>query len=317
MKVTDLMRKTLPLKKCGAVIVAAGNASRMGGIDKVMAQLKGEPMIARTVRTFQNCDCIAEIVIVTRPDLILPITDLTREMPKVKAVVSGGSSRQESVNLGLGALSKEVKLAAIHDGARPLITMEVIDRYLDSGLDRVILGTAAVRDPDFLEEALAIWHRYQALAMMNDEAELEMDPEMQAELDEIFARPADEITEIAPYDNKEVVLNQLNGILQASEQYSGGFVYEDCDDDYGSNEVQHHLKSLDESFQRVALVFVSLAVRIQEYKEHGTADHDPDKDHIGNVDPMQKAYGVTCRPEGKVDEEIENGCGDEKQDAMP
>ena len=128
MKVTDLMRKTLPLKKCGAVIVAAGNASRMGGIDKVMAQLNGEPMIARTVRTFQNCDCISEIVIVTRPDLILPITALTREMPKVRAVVSGGSSRQESVNLGLGALSKEVKMAAIHDGARPLISMEVIDR---------------------------------------------------------------------------------------------------------------------------------------------------------------------------------------------
>ena len=66
MKVTDLMRKTLPLKKCGAVIVAAGNASRMGGIDKVMAPLQGEPMIARTVRTFQNCDAISEIVIVTR-----------------------------------------------------------------------------------------------------------------------------------------------------------------------------------------------------------------------------------------------------------
>ena len=128
MKVTDLMRKTLPLKKCGAVIVAAGNASRMGGIDKVMAELQGEPMIARTVRTFQNCDCIAEIVVVTRPDLILPITVLTLEMPKVKAVVAGGSSRQESVNLGLNTLSKEVKMAAIHDGARPLITMEVIDR---------------------------------------------------------------------------------------------------------------------------------------------------------------------------------------------
>ena len=128
MKVTDLMRKALPLKKCGAVIVAAGNASRMGGIDKVMAQLKGEPMIARTVRTFQNCECISEIVIVTREDLILPITALTRDMSKVTAVVCGGSSRQESVNLGLNALSKEMKLAAIHDGARPLISMEVIDR---------------------------------------------------------------------------------------------------------------------------------------------------------------------------------------------
>ena len=56
MKVTNLMRKALPLKKCGAVIVAAGTASRMGGIDKVMAQLNGEPMIARTVRVFDVHD---------------------------------------------------------------------------------------------------------------------------------------------------------------------------------------------------------------------------------------------------------------------
>ena len=127
-KVTKPARKLLPMKKCGAVIVAAGNASRMGGIDKVMAQLQGEPMIARTVRTFQNCDAISEIVIVTREDLIIPITDLCREMPKVKAVVRGGKSRQESVGLGLNALSNKIKLAAVHDGARPLITWEVIDR---------------------------------------------------------------------------------------------------------------------------------------------------------------------------------------------
>jgi len=129
-KITRPARKLLPLKTCGAVIVAAGNASRMGGIDKVMAELKGEPMIARTVRTFQDCDAISEIVIVTRPDLILPITDLTRTMPKVKAVVAGGKSRQESVNLGLNALSDKVKLAAIQDGARPLITWQVIDRVV-------------------------------------------------------------------------------------------------------------------------------------------------------------------------------------------
>ena len=129
-KITKPARKLLPLKTCGAVIVAAGNASRMGGIDKVMAELKGEPMIARTVRTFQECDAISEIVIVTRPDLILPITNLTRSMPKVRAVVAGGKSRQESVNLGLNALSDKVKLAAIQDGARPLITWQVIDRVV-------------------------------------------------------------------------------------------------------------------------------------------------------------------------------------------
>ena len=129
-KLTKPARKLLPLKTCGAVIVAAGTASRMGGIDKVMAQLRGEPMIVRTVRTFQECDAISEIVIVTREDLILPITNLCREMPKVKAVVRGGKSRQESVGLGLNALSSKVKLAAVHDGARPLITWQVIDRVV-------------------------------------------------------------------------------------------------------------------------------------------------------------------------------------------
>ena len=127
-KLTKPARKLLPLKTCGAVIVAAGTASRMGGIDKVMAELKGDPMILRTVRTFQECDAISEIVIVTRADLIVPITDLCRNMSKVKAVVQGGKSRQESVGMGLEVLSSRVKLVAIQDGARPLITWEVIDR---------------------------------------------------------------------------------------------------------------------------------------------------------------------------------------------
>ena len=131
MKMTDItrpVRKLLPLKTCGAVIVAAGTASRMGGIDKVMAELGGEPMILRTVRAFQDCDPIREIVIVTREDLIMPITDLCRDLDKVRAVVCGGASRQESVGLGLNALSNKVKLAAVQDGARPLITEAVIDR---------------------------------------------------------------------------------------------------------------------------------------------------------------------------------------------
>lgn len=129
-KLTRPARKLLPLKTCGAVIVAAGSATRMGGIDKVMAQLGGEPMIRRTVRAFQDCDAVSEIVVVTREDLILPITSLCADMPKVIAVVAGGKSRQESVHLGLNALSGKVRLAAIHDGARPLVTWQVIDRVI-------------------------------------------------------------------------------------------------------------------------------------------------------------------------------------------
>lgn len=133
MKMTDLTRqarKILPLGYCGAVIVAAGSASRMGGIDKVMAPLGGEPMIVKTVRAFQQCDAIREIVVVTRPDLIVPIMDLCASMEKVRAVVAGGSSRQASVSLGLNALSEKVKLAAIQDGARPFVTWQLIDRVV-------------------------------------------------------------------------------------------------------------------------------------------------------------------------------------------
>ena len=121
-KYTRPARKLLKLRRCGAVIVAAGSASRMGGIDKVMAPLAGEPMIKRTVRMFQESDAVSEIVVVTREDLIVPITNLCKDYGKVTAVIVGGSSRQESVYRGVNALSDQVKLAAIHDGARPLVS---------------------------------------------------------------------------------------------------------------------------------------------------------------------------------------------------
>ncbi len=128
--ITRLARKALKLKYCGAVIVAAGSASRMGGIDKIMAPLCGEPVIVRSVREFQNCDAIREIVIVTRPELIVPIMDLCHGFSKVRAVVVGGQSREESVMMGLNTLSDRCTLAAIHDGARPLITWQTIDRVV-------------------------------------------------------------------------------------------------------------------------------------------------------------------------------------------
>ncbi len=127
-KVTKPARKLLKLKRCGAVIVAAGSASRMGGIDKILADLKGEPVIVHTVRAFQECPAISEIVVVTTGDKMKKIMELCRGFDKLKAVVAGGSSRPESVTNGLNALGEKVKLAAIHDGARPLVTWEVIDR---------------------------------------------------------------------------------------------------------------------------------------------------------------------------------------------
>ena len=129
-KLTRPARKVIKLKYCGAVIVAAGNASRMGGIDKVMAPLGGEPVIVRTVRQFQNCDAIREIVVVTRADLIVPIMDLCHDFDKVKAVVVGGDSRDASVSMGLNTLSEKCKLVAVQDGARPFADWQLIDRVV-------------------------------------------------------------------------------------------------------------------------------------------------------------------------------------------
>ena len=123
-------RKLLKLKYCGAVIVAAGSASRMQGTDKILEPLAGEPVILRSVKAFQECDAIREIVIVTSPERILPISDLCNGLSKVRSVVAGGKTRQDSVRLGLNALSEKVKLAAIHDGARPLATWQLIDRVV-------------------------------------------------------------------------------------------------------------------------------------------------------------------------------------------
>ena len=131
-KITRPMRNLLnwKLKYCGAVIVAAGSASRMGGIDKIMAPLGGEPVIKRTVRQFQECEAIREIVVVTRPDLIIPVMDLCHEFSKVKAVVAGGDSRDASVSMGMNTLSAKCKLVAVQDGARPFADWQLIDRVV-------------------------------------------------------------------------------------------------------------------------------------------------------------------------------------------
>lgn len=130
-QISDLLRREIPCKSCGAVIVAAGSARRMGGTDKVMADLGGEPLMVRTVRAFQAAVVIQEIVIVTRPDLLVPVEDVCRKagLDKVKLVVAGGESRQESVNRGLECLSG-MQLAAVQDAARPFVTPRLIDRVV-------------------------------------------------------------------------------------------------------------------------------------------------------------------------------------------
>ena len=112
-----------------AVVVAAGSATRMEGIDKVLTPLADVPVLVRTLRVFQNCDDIDEIVVVTREDLLVEVSRLCKDfgLDKVRKVMVGGAERIHSVQAGLREVDPEAELIAIHDGARPLVTSEVIE----------------------------------------------------------------------------------------------------------------------------------------------------------------------------------------------
>ena len=113
---------------CTAVIVAAGSSRRMEGTDKVLAPLGGEPVICCTVRAFDSHPMISEIIVVTRKELLSELSELFRDrgFSKVRAVVSGGEDRMSSVQCGVACANRKAKLLAMHDGARPLVSRDVI-----------------------------------------------------------------------------------------------------------------------------------------------------------------------------------------------
>ena len=119
--------------KTGAVILAAGSSERMGGTDKVFAILDGKPLLARVVEVFQACDSIDDIVIVLNQQNLEEGKRLVSEeaWSKVKDVCEGGRRRQDSVLNGLDCLGK-CERVVIHDGARPLVTVELIENGMDA-----------------------------------------------------------------------------------------------------------------------------------------------------------------------------------------
>lgn len=121
-----------------AIIVAAGGSVRMGIADsKQFIPLLGRPAIEYTLRAFEKCHLIKEIVVVCREqdkERIRLIAD-ENGFSKVSSLVEGGASRAESVRNGIKAASSKAKYFAIHDGARPLITVEEIERVIEAAFE--------------------------------------------------------------------------------------------------------------------------------------------------------------------------------------
>ena len=128
------------------IIVCAGNSTRMGGVNKILMPLGDRLVIGVTMQAFQACGSVSEIVIVAR-DADIPAIKAEAEaagITKLTACTVGGATRQESVINGVKQISKEAQLVAVHDGARPLVKPEHIEKVIK---DASVFGGATLGVP--------------------------------------------------------------------------------------------------------------------------------------------------------------------------
>lgn len=119
----------------GAIILAAGRGRRMqSACNKPYLSLAGHSVLSYSLKTFAQCDRIDRIVLVVHPEEVLQAQEVLAEasIPQEKIIfVHGGKERQDSVRNALEAAPKDWEKVLIHDGARPLLTEDLINRVLE------------------------------------------------------------------------------------------------------------------------------------------------------------------------------------------
>lgn len=128
------------------IIVCAGSSTRMQGRNKILLPLGDSLVIGNTMKAFQNCESVREIIIVAREGDIPEIKAEAQRagITKLSECVTGGATRQESVISGMRCISKETEYIAVHDGARPLVKPEHIEKTIR---DARVFGGAALGVP--------------------------------------------------------------------------------------------------------------------------------------------------------------------------
>lgn len=128
------------------IIVCAGNSTRMQGVNKILLPLGKSTVIGNTMRCFQRCESVKEIVIVAREQDIPEIKAEAdrQEITKLIACTTGGATRQESVIKGIRCISNDTEMIAVHDGARPLVKPEHIEKTIK---DARVFGGATLGVP--------------------------------------------------------------------------------------------------------------------------------------------------------------------------
>ena len=118
-----------------AIIVAAGKSERMGGgSDKAFLSLGSKPVVAWSLLAFEKNADIDSIILVVRKDQVTAAKAVARMfgISKLAKIVAGGARRQDSVQAGLKEVDSDTRIVAVHDGARPCVSQEVISDVIKS-----------------------------------------------------------------------------------------------------------------------------------------------------------------------------------------
>lgn len=137
------------------IVLAAGRSSRMGGQEnKQFLTLANRPVLSYSLAAFEACPAVDAVVLVRRADCAQEAERLVRDQgfTKVMAFADGGLERQNSVWNGLALCDKSTEIVAVHDGARPLVTPELIQRTVEAARQHGT-GIAARKVVDTIKEA--------------------------------------------------------------------------------------------------------------------------------------------------------------------
>lgn len=136
-----------------AIIVAAGSSTRMNGVNKQLEEIGGTPVFVMSALKFDRSDKVGEIIIAAPKNDTERFERLAREfgVSKLAAVISGGETRMQSVRNCLEAVSPKSDYIAIHDGARPLIGTDDIERVF-ADAEKYGASIAAVPAVDTIKE---------------------------------------------------------------------------------------------------------------------------------------------------------------------
>ena len=135
----------------GLVVPAAGSGQRMGGLAKPFLELSGEPVLMRALRPFLDHPAVQEVIVSLPPDQAESPPAWLIDADRRIRVVAGGETRRDSVWAGLQVLSDALDVAVVHDGARPLVSREVVGRCIAVAA-RGVCGVAGVRVVDTMKE---------------------------------------------------------------------------------------------------------------------------------------------------------------------